>query len=153
MRCPYCGHTESKVIDSRPTEDVSSIKRRRVCEQCGARFTTYETVEMQPIMVVKKDKTREEFNKNKLLSGVIKACHKRPVTSAQLDALAKDIEMEIRNSYRGEIPSDVLGEMVMERLSRLDQIAYVRFASVYREFKDVDTFLAELRELKKNTQN
>ena len=97
--------------------------------------------------------TIEEFDKNKLLSGVIKACHKRPVTSAQLDEMAKDIEMEIRNSYRGEIPSDTLGEMVMERLSRLDQIAYVRFASVYREFKDVDTFLAELKELKKNTEN
>lgn len=153
MRCPYCGHTESKVVDSRPTEDDESIKRRRVCELCGARFTTYETVEMQPIMVVKKDKTREEFDKNKLLSGVIKACHKRPVTSAQLNEMAKDIEMEIRNSYRGEIPSDTLGEMVMDRLSRLDQIAYVRFASVYREFKDVDTFLAELKELKKNTEN
>ncbi|MBQ2810286.1 MAG: transcriptional repressor NrdR [Clostridia bacterium] len=142
MKCPHCGHEESKVIDSRPIDDNSSIRRRRECLKCQSRFTTYEVIEnIQPI-VIKKDGSREYFDKNKLLVGLLKACQKRPVDSS---AIADEIEQELQNSLRLEITSYELGEMVMEKLKVVDAVAYVRFASVYREFKDVETFLAELQ--------
>ena len=142
MKCPHCGHEESKVIDSRPIDDNSSIRRRRECLKCQARFTTYEVIEnIQPI-VIKKDGSREYFDKNKLLVGLLKACQKRPVDSARI---ADEIEQELQNSLRLEITSYELGEMVMERLKNEDAVAYVRFASVYREFKDIETFLSELQ--------
>lgn len=142
MKCPHCGHEESKVIDSRPIDDNSSIRRRRECLKCQARFTTYEVIEnIQPI-VIKKDGSREYFDKNKLLVGLLKACQKRPVDSARI---ADEIEQELQNSLRLEITSYELGEMVMEKLKNEDAVAYVRFASVYREFKDIETFLSELQ--------
>lgn len=142
MKCPHCGFEESKVIDSRPIDENSSIRRRRECLGCQARFTTYEVIEnIQPI-VIKKDGSREYFDKNKLLVGLLKACQKRPVDSAKI---ADEIEQELQNSLRLEIPSTELGEMVMEKLKNIDAVAYVRFASVYREFKDVETFLSELQ--------
>ena len=142
MKCLYCDCTESKVIDSRPIDDNSSIRRRRECLKCQSRFTTYEVIEnIQPI-VIKKDGSREYFDKNKLLVGLLKACQKRPVDSS---AIADEIEQELQNSLRLEITSYELGEMVMEKLKVVDAVAYVRFASVYREFKDVETFLAELQ--------
>ena len=142
MKCPHCGYEESKVIDSRPIDDNASIRRRRECQKCQARFTTYEVIEnIQPI-VIKKDGSREYFDKNKLLVGLLKACQKRPVDSAKI---ADEIEQELQNSLKLEITSYELGEMVMEKLKVVDAVAYVRFASVYREFKDVETFLAELQ--------
>ena len=147
MKCPHCGHEESKVTDSRPVDENSSIKRRRECLNCQARFTTYETIEtIQPI-VVKKDGSREYFDKKKLLSGLMKACQKRPVDSS---LIADKIETELQNSLKTEITSVELGEMVMRELRSKDAVAYVRFASVYREFKDIDTFLKELNVLKGN---
>ena len=150
MKCPYCSHPESKVIDSRPAEEGSSIRRRRECEKCAKRFTTYEKVERLPLMVVKKDKNRELFNRDKLLSGVAKSCEKRPVSMPQLERMVDDIESVIYNSLEREVTSEQLGEMVMEHLKDIDQVSYVRFASVYREFKDVDTFLKELNKLLKD---
>ena len=150
MKCPYCSHPESKVIDSRPAEEGSSIRRRRECEKCAKRFTTYEKVERLPLMVVKKDKTRELFSREKLLSGVAKSCEKRPVSMLQLERMADDIESIIYNSLEREVTSEQLGEMVMDHLRDIDQVSYVRFASVYREFKDVDTFLKELNKLLKD---
>ncbi|MBQ8392139.1 MAG: transcriptional repressor NrdR [Clostridia bacterium] len=142
MKCPHCGHEESKVTDSRPVDENSSIKRRRECLNCQARFTTYEIIEtIQPI-VIKKDGSREYFDKNKLLSGLMKACQKRPVDSGKI---ADKIESELQNSLKTEISSVELGEMVMSELRNKDAVAYVRFASVYREFKDVETFMAELQ--------
>ena len=148
MKCPICGYTESKVIDSRPSEEGSSIRRRRECLSCQNRFTTYEKIETLPLLVVKKDKTRELFDKNKLLSGIIKACHKRPVTMEQMEEVASDIEAELQNSLSREISSQNIGVLVMDKLKSLDPVAYVRFASVYREFKDLDTFMRELEELR-----
>ena len=148
MKCPVCGYTESKVIDSRPSEEGSSIRRRRECLSCQNRFTTYEKIETLPLLVVKKDKTRELFDKNKLLSGIIKACHKRPVTMEQMEEVASDIEAELQNSLSREISSQSIGVLVMDKLKSLDPVAYVRFASVYREFKDLDTFMRELEELR-----
>ena len=148
MKCPICGSTESKVIDSRPSEEGSSIRRRRECLSCQNRFTTYEKIETLPLLVVKKDKTRELFDKNKLLSGIIKACHKRPVTMEQMEEVASDIEAELQNSLSREISSQSIGVLVMDKLKSLDPVAYVRFASVYREFKDLDTFMRELEELR-----
>ena len=148
MNCPICGYTESKVIDSRPSEEGSSIRRRRECLSCQNRFTTYEKIETLPLLVVKKDKTRELFDKNKLLSGIIKACHKRPVTMEQMEEVASDIEAELQNSLSREISSQSIGVLVMDKLKSLDPVAYVRFASVYREFKDLDTFMRELEELR-----
>lgn len=147
MKCPVCGYTESKVIDSRPTEEGASIRRRRECLSCQNRFTTYETIENMPLLVIKKDKTRELFDKRKLLAGIITACHKRPVTMDQMEALASEVEAEIQNSLSREIPSQSIGVLVMEKLKKLDPVAYVRFASVYREFKDLDTFMRELESL------
>ena len=145
MKCPFCGFEESKVIDSRPVSDGSSIRRRRECLVCQKRFTTFEMIESVQIVVVKKDGSKELFDRNKLLGGILKACQKRPVNA---DEVVTDIETELQNSLRLEVPSRELGEMVMERLKKIDEVAYVRFASVYREFKDLDTFLAELTELK-----
>ena len=146
MKCPFCGQPDSKVIDSRPTADGSSIRRRRECESCQKRFTTFETVETVQIIVVKKSGVKELFDKQKLLSGVLKATEKRPVDAV---AIVNEIEAELQNSLRQEVTSIEIGEMVMRKLKERDEVAYVRFASVYREFKDIDTFLKELRELSK----
>ena len=148
MKCPVCGYTESKVIDSRPSEEGSSIRRRRECLSCQNRFTTYEKIETLPLLVIKKDKTRELFDRNKLLSGIIKACHKRPVTMEQMEDVATEIEAELQNSLTREISSQMIGVLVMDKLKCLDPVAYVRFASVYREFKDLDTFMRELEQLR-----
>ena len=147
MKCPYCGHPESKVIDSRPADENASIRRRRECLSCARRFTTYETVESLPIVVIKKDGSRQSFDRQKVLRGMIRACEKRPVALAELERIADEIEQELQNSMEREIRTEVIGEKVMERLRKGDQVAYVRFASVYRQFKDIDTFMAELNKL------
>jgi transcriptional repressor NrdR len=147
MKCPYCGYSESKVIDSRPADENASIRRRRECLSCAKRFTTYETVESIPMVVVKKDGSRQSFDKAKILGGMIRACEKRPVPMAEIEKIASEIELDLQNSMEREIRSEVIGEKVMERLRTVDQVAYVRFASVYRQFKDIDTFMAELNKL------
>ena len=147
MKCPYCGHPESKVIDSRPADENASIRRRRECLSCARRFTTYETVESLPIVVIKKDGSRQSFDRQKVLRGMIRACEKRPVALAELERIADEIEQELQNSMEREIRTEVIGEKVMERLRKVDQVAYVRFASVYRQFKDIDTFMTELNKL------
>ena len=147
MKCPYCGAIDSKVIDSRPTEDGEKIRRRRECLRCGKRFTTYETVESLPMVVVKKDGSRQSFDRRKVLGGMIRACEKRPVPLAELEKIAAEIEQDLQNSMEREISTEAIGEKVMERLKSVDQVAYVRFASVYRQFKDIDTFMAELNKL------
>ena len=147
MKCPYCGHPESKVIDSRPADENASIRRRRECLSCARRFTTYETVESLPIVVIKKDGSRQSFDRQKVLRGMIRACEKRPVALAELERIADEIEQELQNSMEREIRTEVIGEKVMERLRKVDQVAYVRFASVYHQFKDIDTFMAELNKL------
>ena len=146
MKCPACGFSESKVVDSRPTEEAS-IRRRRECLECHKRFTTYEIIDEVPLFVIKKTKAKEIFDPNKIMSGLRRACYKRPVTEEQLLEMVAGIEADISNSLKSEITSAELGEMVMERLRTLDEVSYVRFASVYREFKDVDTFLEELKAL------
>ncbi len=152
MRCPNCGYSESKVIDSRPTENYS-IRRRRECPKCKKRFTTYEIIDVVPITVLKKDGSEELFDKNKILTGLIKSCYKRPVTTEQLSALVADIETELKNSLRTQVPTGEIGEMVMERLKKLDEVSYVRYASVYKEFKDVETFMKELHILAEQKWN
>lgn len=147
MKCPYCGHPESKVIDSRPADENASIRRRRECLSCAKRFTTYETVESLPMVVIKKDGSRQSFDRQKVLRGMIRACEKRPVALAELERIADEIEQELQNSMEREIHTEAIGEKVMERLRKVDQVAYVRFASVYRQFKDIDTFMAELNKL------
>ncbi len=147
MKCPYCGHLESKVVDSRPSDEGSSIRRRRECLACHKRFTTYETMESLPLMVVKKDGSRQSFDKSKLLNGMIRACEKRPVSFSTLERMADEIEQVLQNEMNREIPSARIGELVMERLKKVDEVAYVRFASVYRQFKDISTFMAELNKL------
>ncbi len=147
MKCPYCGYLESKVVDSRPTEEGSSIRRRRECLGCGKRFTTYETVESVPLVVIKKDGSRQAFNKNKMLGGLVKACEKRPVTMARLEEACDEIEQQLSNSLEREVKSEQIGELVMEHLKNIDEVAYVRFASVYRQFKDIGTFMDELSKL------
>ena len=147
MKCPFCGHPESKVIDSRPADENASIRRRRECLACGKRFTTYETVESLPIVVIKKDGSRQSFDRQKVLRGMIRACEKRPVSLAELERIADEIEQELQNSMERELRTADIGEKVMERLRSVDQVAYVRFASVYRQFKDIDTFMAELNKL------
>ena len=147
MKCPFCGHPESKVIDSRPADENASIRRRRECLACGKRFTTYETVECLPIVVIKKDGSRQSFDRQKVLRRMIRACEKRPVSLAELERIADEIEQELQNSMEREIRTADIGEKVMERLRSVDQVAYVRFASVYRQFKDIDTFMAELNKL------
>ena len=147
MKCPYCGFNESKVIDSRPADENSSIRRRRECLSCHKRFTTYETMESLPLMVVKKDGSRQSFDRSKVMGGVIRACEKRPVPVAKLEKIAADIEKELQSSMEREISSAQIGELVMDRLKKLDEVAYVRFASVYRQFKDINTFMTELNKL------
>lgn len=147
MKCPFCGYSESKVIDSRPADERSSIRRRRECLSCGKRFTTYETVESLPMVVVKKDGSRQSFDRRKVLGGMIRACEKRPVPLAELEQVTDEIEQELQNHLEREISSEAIGEKVMDRLRKVDQVAYVRFASVYRQFKDIDTFMAELNKL------
>lgn len=147
MKCPFCGYGESKVIDSRPADEGSSIRRRRECLSCAKRFTTYETMESLPMVVVKKDGSRQSFDRRKVLGGMIRACEKRPVPLAELEKIAGEIEQDLQNSMEREIKTDVIGERVMDRLRSVDQVAYVRFASVYRQFKDIDTFMAELNKL------
>ncbi len=151
MRCPSCQHNSSRVVDSRPSDEGRVIRRRRECEKCGYRFTTFEKIEQRPLIVVKKEGTREEFSSEKILRGLIKACEKRPVSLKQLEEITADIEKELRSQGVSEVSSSVIGEMVMERLSKIDEVSYVRFASVYRQFKDINVFLEELKELiKKN---
>lgn len=150
MKCPFCAFEESKVVDSRSTEDNTTIRRRRECLRCGKRYTTYEKVEDIPILVIKKDNTRENFNKEKIVNGLIIACQKRPVSRKQIEDIACDIEKTISNKMITEIQSDTIGEMVMERLKKIDEISYVRFASVYRQFKDINTFLEEIKGLMTN---
>ncbi|MEE0867583.1 MAG: transcriptional regulator NrdR [Clostridia bacterium] len=147
MRCPFCGFDDSKVIDSRPTDEGVAIRRRRECIKCAKRFTTYEKVESLPIIVIKKDKTRELFSREKLLSGLTRACEKRPVETHQLDLLVDKIESDLQNTLKREISTKEIGEKVMEGLRDIDEVAYVRFASVYRQFKDVNTFIAEVNKL------
>jgi len=149
MKCPYCGHLEDRVIDSRPTDENEAIRRRRECTKCLKRFTTYEKVESIPLMVVKKDKTRQLFDREKLLNGLMRACEKRPVSMDALEKMVDEIESQILNSLKREITTKEIGEMVMARLKDLDEVAYVRFASVYRQFKDINTFMEELHKLLK----
>ncbi|WP_251317097.1 transcriptional regulator NrdR [Flintibacter muris] len=150
MKCPYCGFLESKVVDSRPADEGASIRRRRECLSCHKRFTTYETMESLPLMVIKKDGSRQSFDRGKVLGGLIRACEKRPVPYQTMEGLVVEIEQVLQNQMDREISSAQIGELVMERLKKLDEVAYVRFASVYREFKDIDTFMAELNQLMKN---
>lgn len=147
MKCPFCGYTESKVIDSRPTDEGEKIRRRRECISCGKRFTTYEIIESVPIIVVKKDKSREAFDRVKLFNGMLRACEKRPVSIGQLEDAVSQIEAELQNSLDREVTSVHIGELAMEKLKMLDEVAYVRFASVYRQFKDINTFMEELAKL------
>lgn len=147
MKCPHCGYEESKVVDSRHSEDGLSIRRRRECLKCQKRFTTYETVEVLPIIVVKRDNSRESFDRNKVLNGMLRACEKRPVSTQDLENIVKEIESLVQNSLEREITSQFIGEQVMERLKPLDEVAYVRFASVYRQFKDIHSFMQELNKI------
>lgn len=147
MKCPFCGHENTRVIDSRPAEDNNSIRRRRVCDECDKRFTTYEKVETIPLIIVKKDENRETFDRTKIESGILRACHKRPVSLKQIQQIVDDIEVEIFSREDKEIPSSIIGELVMDKLKDIDSVAYVRFASVYREFKDINTFMDELKKV------
>ena len=147
MKCPFCGYTDSKVIDSRPAEDGTTIRRRRECLDCQKRFTTYEVIERMPLMVIKRDGSRESFDRVKIINGVVRACEKRPVTMAQIEGVAAEIEQELRGRLESEVKTEKIGEMVMLRLKNLDEVAYVRFASVYRSFKDINTFMEELTKL------
>lgn len=147
MRCPYCNHPESRVVDSRPVEEGMTIRRRRECLQCEKRFTTYERLEQEPLIVIKKDGRREPFDRQKILNGLLKACEKRPLSFGTLEQLVTDVEQAVRNRMENEVPSSVIGELVMEKLKAVDEVAYVRFASVYRQFKDIDIFMEELENL------
>ena len=149
MKCPFCNAADTKVIDSRPAEDNASIRRRRQCVICNKRFTTYEKLETMPLMVIKKDGTREPYDRSKIESGIIRSCHKRPVSALQVDNIVNDIEASVFSMEEREIPTTVIGEMVMDKLKGLDEVAYVRFASVYREFKDVNTFMETIGQLLK----
>ena len=147
MKCPYCSSDNTRVIDSRPAEDNNSIRRRRLCDECGKRFTTYEKVETIPLIVIKKDNNREQYDRSKIEAGILRACHKRPISADQINCLVDDIETEIFNREEKEISSSVIGEIVMDKLKDLEAVAYVRFASVYREFKDINTFMDELKKI------
>lgn len=147
LKCPYCGHEESKVVDSRSTEDDMSIRRRRECLKCAKRYTTYEKVEDIPVLVIKKDNSREYFDKSKIINGLLKACQKRPVSRMQIETIADNIEKQLSNQMLTEVKSDYIGEMIMENLKSIDDVAYVRFASVYRQFKDINTFMEEIKNL------
>lgn len=155
MKCPKCYHTNSRVLDSRPFDDGDAIRRRRECDRCSFRFRTYERKEKTPLIIVKKDGTRQEFNGDKLIRGLMRACEKRPVTIEEIEQVALEVEQEIRNSEQAEVKSEQIGEMVLARLSEIDELAYIRFASVYRQFEHIDTFLDELKEIllpKKSTE-
>ena len=147
MKCPYCGYKESKVVDSRPAEEGSSIRRRRECLSCEKRFTTYETVESLPMVVIKKDGSRQSFDRRKVFNGMLRACEKRPVPVAELERIAEEIEQNLQNSLEREVSTEAIGEQVMDKLRSVDEVAYVRFASVYRQFKDINTFMSELNKL------
>jgi transcriptional repressor NrdR len=150
VKCPFCGYLDSKVVDSRPTEEGSIIRRRRECPSCKKRFTTYERVDELPLMVIKKSGNREVFNPHKIINGLIKACEKRPVPLEVLQNIAYDVEKELKNSMEQEVESGKIGEMVMKRLKEVDEVAYVRFASVYRQFKDINSYIEEINKLKNN---
>ncbi|MBQ8279646.1 MAG: transcriptional repressor NrdR [Roseburia sp.] len=145
MKCPFCGSDNTRVIDSRPADDNTSIRRRRLCDDCEKRFTTYEKVETIPLIIIKKDNNREQYDRSKIEAGVLRACHKRPISVSQINQLVDEVETEIFNREEKEIPSTLIGEIVMNKIKNLDSVAYVRFASVYREFKDVNTFMDELK--------
>lgn len=147
MKCPFCGIDNTRVIDSRPADDNNSIRRRRLCDDCGRRFTTYEKVETIPLIVIKKDNIREQYDRSKIEGGVLRACHKRPISAEQITKMIDSVEIEIFSREEKEVPSSVIGEILMDKLKDLDSVAYVRFASVYREFKDVNTFVNELKKL------
>lgn len=147
MKCPYCGYNESKVVDSRSTEDDISIRRRRECLKCSKRYTTYEKVETVPILVIKKNMSREYFDRSKIVNGLIKACQKRPVSRSQIESIADEVEKNINNQMLTEVKSEYIGEMIMDNLKKIDEVSYVRFASVYRQFKDVNTFMEEITRL------
>lgn len=147
MKCPYCGYTESKVVDSRPTDEGARIRRRRECLSCSKRFTTYEVIETLPLVVIKKDKSREEFDRAKLTRGILRACEKRPVSLNEIEKIVDDIELSLQNSLDREVPSSLIGSYVMDKLKDLDEIAYVRFASVYRQFTDINTFVDEINKM------
>ena len=147
MKCPFCGHENTRVIDSRPADDGQRIRRRRECIKCCKRFTTYEAIEGQPVIIIKRDKSRQVFDRNKLLSGMLRACEKRPVSLDVLENAIDEIESQLQNSLEREVPSVVIGEMALEKLKNIDEIAYVRFASVYRDFKDIQSFMDELKNL------
>ena len=149
MKCPFCNQDNTRVVDSRPADDNTAIRRRRMCDACGKRFTTYEKVETIPLIVIKKDQNREQFDRSKIEAGVLRACHKRPVSAEQIHRLVDDVETEVFDLEEREIPSSVIGEIVMDKLKDLEAVAYVRFASVYREFKDVNTFMDELKKILK----
>ena len=149
MKCPFCGHENTRVIDSRPADENNSIRRRRVCDECEKRFTTYEKVETIPLIIIKKDNNRETYNSSKIEAGELRACHKRPISAAQITQLVDEVETEIFNREEKEVPSAVIGELVMDKLKNLEAVAYVRFASVYREFKDINTFMDELKKVLK----
>ena len=149
MKCPFCNQDNTRVVDSRPADDNTAIRRRRMCDACGKRFTTYEKVETIPLIVIKKDQNREQFDRSKIEAGVLRACHKRPVSAEQIHRLVDDVETEVFNLEEREIPSSVIGEIVMDKLKDLEAVAYVRFASVYREFKDVNTFMDEVKKILK----
>ena len=150
MKCPFCGHENTRVIDSRPAEENNSIRRRRVCDECDKRFTTYEKVETIPLIIIKKDDNRETYDRSKIEAGVLRACHKRPISATQINRLVEEVETEIFNMEEKEISSQVVGEIVMNKLKNLEAVAYVRFASVYREFKDINTFMDELKKVLEN---
>lgn len=147
MKCPFCSKGDTRVIDSRPADDNSSIRRRRLCDACGKRFTTYEKVETIPLIVIKKDNTRETYDRSKIEGGILRACHKRPVSAVQINQLIDEVETDIFNRAEKEVPSSVIGELIMDKLKDLEEVAYVRFASVYREFRDVGTFMSELKKV------
>ena len=149
MKCPFCGHENTRVIDSRPADENNSIRRRRVCDECEKRFTTYEKVETIPLIIIKKDNNRETYDRSKIEAGVLRACHKRPISAAQITQLVDEVETEIFNREEKVVPSAVIGELVMDKLKNLEAVAYVRFASVYREFKDINTFMDELKKVLK----
>ena len=153
MRCPYCGHEETRVIDSRHADDNNTIRRRRVCDECNKRFTTYEKIETIPLIVIKKDNNRETYDRSKIEAGVLRACHKRPISAQQISQLVDSVETEVFSYDDKEVPSRVIGELVMSKLKELDPVAYVRFASVYREFKDVNTFMDELTKVLQEPHN
>ena len=149
MKCPFCGAENIKVIDSRPSEENNAIRRRRQCEQCERRFTTYETIENAPLIIIKKDETREPYLREKIMSGLLRSCHKRPVPMVEIDRMINDIENILYNTMKKEIESSYIGELVMEKLKDIDEVAYVRFASIYREFRDINTFMDELKKILK----